>query len=203
MAGKKSKSGSSSRPYNHSLMSYAPLDVILNALEFHSEQILAWAFIHHDKFTEAEGQSEPHYHILIRTYSRHYSKAVCKWFWCVDENGPVNTFAEEAFTVSTAFAYLTHKYDVSKYQYSDDDVVCSDTKWFKVPDLAEADNLTVAYCLALLDTDPFLLVKRFGRDFIVHERNIYSLVERTKERAGRSPARRDELWQHLNEVDLK
>lgn len=210
----KKKTSSRPQPVNHSLITYVPLDIILRALDFHSEQILAWALIKHDKdtFTAEDEEKnpehiagtikEPHYHVLIRTYKKCYSKSVCKWFWYIDDNGPVSTLAERAFTVTDAYNYLTHKYEPDKYQYPDDAVMVSDPKWFEIPDLAEADNLTIAYMNALLDVDPFLLVKRFGRDFIVHQRDIYNLVERTKEWSARSPARRDELYRHLNEVDF-
>lgn len=191
---------------DHSLMTYAPLDVIMKALEFHSDEIKGFAYILHkyDKFPEGHERAgefkEPHYHIVLRLWKKRTLSAVRRWFWCVDENGPVNTFSEDVFSVQGAYAYLTHKYDPDKYQYDPASIVVSDRKWFEVDYYADADSATLAFEMAVVGVNPYVIAKRFGRDFIYHQHDIYELRDRTLEYAQSSPSHRDELQKIIYEI---
>ena len=168
--------------YNHSLVSYAPLHVIEKALEFHSEEIKGYAFIRHDKFTEAElkddgTEPEPHFHIIVRLWRRLSPNTVKRWFWCIDEDGQlVNTLNRQVGSVPIAYDYLIHKWDPEKWQYSPSERVVSDPKWFTVDECIEEDNAFLAFQMALCDVEPYVIAKRIGKDFLYHSRSIYESV---------------------------
>lgn len=203
MASKKKKQGFT----EHSLLTYAPLGVIESALHFHADSIKAYAYIKHDRDVKDDGSPDvPHYHVLVRLWTRKSLSAVRRWFWCLDENGPVNTF-DEPMEPALAFAYLTHQYEPDKYQYPESSVVCSDRKWFVFDDFVYADSLTIAYQMALVGVNPYNIAMRFGRDFIIHQSDVYALRDRTIEYARVSPRNKiaveDTIFSICNDLELK
>ena len=168
--------------YNHSLVSYATLDRIKLALREHSDEIKAYAFIRHDRFTEAElkddgTEPEPHFHILVRLWRRLSQNTVRRWFWDLDDDGRlVNTLNRNVGSVPVAYDYLIHKWDPEKYQYSPADRVVSDRKWFEIDECIEENPAFLAYQMALCDVEPYVIAKRLGKDFLYHSRSIYESV---------------------------
>ncbi len=197
----KAKKSSSKAYLDHSLITYAPIDVILQAFRYHKDDIKGFAYILHKYDTKDTGElKEPHYHILLRLWSRRSLATVRRWFWCLDENGPVNTLNEPLGSVETGYAYLTHQYDPDKYQYSKDSIVVSDRKWFEVDYYANADSATLAYEMSLIGVNPYIIAKRFGRDFIYHQHDIYELRDRTIQHAQSSPTAKKKMEDILFEI---
>ncbi len=171
------------RYYNVCAISYAPRDIIKNALESHLDLIKGYSYIRHDKFSDAElnddgTEPEPHYHIVIRFWKQISLSTVKRWFWCLDDNGVVNTHVQRCTDVIGQYEYLIHKYDPDKYQYSVDDRFVYNKMYFEVEDQVEADSAFLALQMALVDTDPYVIARRFGKDFIYHQRDIYELRDR-------------------------
>lgn len=72
------------------------------------------------------------------------------------------------------FRYLTHQDNPEKYQYSPDDVICSDPSSFE-DDVQTDDTWTAVE--DLLNGVPLKEVaRRYGRDFIYHYSHIRQLV---------------------------
>ncbi len=172
---------------NLCFISYAPRHVIERGLEFHLDEIKAYAYIFHDRFSDAEIKAReelgkppevPHFHIQIRLWKEKRPSTVAKWFWCVDENGPVNTLPENNTSVSAYYDYLIHKFDPDKFQYSPSDRVVFRSEYFEIPEYSDADDGLLALQMAMVNMRPYEIAKRLGKTFVWHHNDIYDLVAR-------------------------
>ena len=168
-------------------ISYAPLRVIENAILMHADNIRAWAYIYHDKFSPAElentssGRKEPHYHIILRLYRPFTHSAVKRWFACLNDNGElINTHVVNCSDVGAYFEYLIHKYDPDKFQYDANERKCSNPADFITDDAICQDNLTDALEDILNGVPTYAIVKKYGRDFIVHSRTLFEIADRVR-----------------------
>lgn len=94
-----------------------------------------YACIYHDKdtFVDDDGITKlktPHYHLVLWLGTK-------RRFMSVLDNlvkllgVPSNCVSLSSFdSLTMALGYLTHKYDSDKFQYSDEDVVCSRKEWY-------------------------------------------------------------------------
>lgn len=175
-------------------ITYAPLDVIKRSLQMHATSIRAYAYIYHDRFTDAEladaknGHKEPHYHIIIRLYRSFTLSSIKRWFACVDDNGVlINTHVVPCSDVGAYYDYLIHKYDPDKYQYNLSDVTCSNPLDFTEDQSVNQDNLTDALDDILRGVSAYTIAKKYGRDFIVHSKTLFELADRINcDRCARS-----------------
>lgn len=175
-------------------ISYAPLSVIERAIQFHADNIRAWAYIYHDRFSPSELENlssdnkEPHYHIILRLYRPFTHSAVSRWFTCTDVEGKlVNTHVTRCSDVGAYFDYLIHKYNPDKFQYDSSERKCSNPADFITDDAINQDNLTDALIDILNNVSTYDLVKKYGRDFIIHSRTLFELADRIRcERSDRS-----------------
>ncbi len=184
-------------------ISYAPLRVIRNALDLHRENIRAWAYIYHDHDVYEDGDlkgqlKEPHFHIMIRLYRPFTHSAIKRWFACVNDEGAlINTHVVCCSDVGSYFDYLIHKYNPDKYQYDPALRICSNPADFIEDDAICQDNLSDALEDILKGVPSYEIVKKYGRDFIIHSRTLYELADRIRcERSYRSEAQ----WKEVNEL---
>lgn len=163
-------------------ISYAPLSVIHNAINLHRDNIRAWAYIYHDKDVNDKGElKEPHFHIILRLYRGFTHSCVKRWFACLNDNGElINTHVVNCSDVGSYFEYLIHKYDPDKYQYDPADRKCSNPLDFLNDDAVCQDNLTDALEDILRGVPSYDIVKKYGRDFIIHSRTLYELADRIR-----------------------
>lgn len=153
----------------------------------HSNQIRVWAYALHDKDTKEDGTlKEPHYHLIIVTYTTCTVTAIRRWFsGFKDENGKdITTTAQICGDVYYMYDYLTHDtvdcreqgkylYDKSIIQSND---VCGPSAYFRASEESNYDNITLAAEMLLKGETVQNVAKRFGRDFILHYTTIKSYV---------------------------
>lgn len=187
---------SSGRKYCFYLDSYLTEGQILKVLFEHRNQIRVYAYAYHDKDVYSTNDpragelKEPHYHILLITYTNHTLSAVRRWFYgFYDDNGQqVNTLGQIGIDKYTCYDYLTHSDRDSiakgKYLYSDDIVKCNDREFFMGHEKAEYDVSTQIIDSLLAGVDYKTLRKRFGKNFILnfHTYKNYAFEESVNER---------------------
>lgn len=106
-----------------SIVTYATEEHILRIFESKKNQVLGFAYIHHDK-----DKSEPHKHIVVVLKRSRKQQEVLNWFkGCVDEKGEkCNTRLEPIACMRGIEEYLTHSDDDSvkagKHQYNEQDI---------------------------------------------------------------------------------
>lgn len=168
----------------HHLTTYAPTEQVKQVLTGKSEQLVFAECILHDKDVKEDGSpKEPHVHVLIELKSPRYLTDVCKWFKkCLDNAGRTVTTRsiEISPTTQDADDYLTHKGELTKHQYADEDVKVlvgsrddfRDSKIDKHHDAAEGDENNKAdevenLLQDVVDKVPLRqMARRYGRDFI-------------------------------------
>lgn len=152
-------------------------------LMHHSNQIRAYAYAYHDKDVKEDGTlKEPHYHLVIVTYTTCTCSAVRRWFsgFQDDKGLDITTTSQICSDVFQMYDYLTHNTfeckQLGKYQYSKDIVKSNDFDYFKGDERSSYDNITLA-CEMLLHGDSVHdVAKIFGRDFILHYNAIKNYV---------------------------
>ena len=152
-------------------------------------QIRNCAYIYHDKDTDKNGELiEPHWHILFYCYCGHTLQQIIKWFngFVDNKDMPINSYVEKV-NLSTSwnvFDYLTHNTEKSieqgKFVYDKDCIFGWNFDFFIHSDSAETDNLTCAITDLLCGVNLQTVVKRYGRDFIIHYSHIRSLLNDIK-----------------------
>lgn len=166
---------------NIALISYAPVDFIQSVLDKHKNQIRAYSYILHDKFSEFElahsetGHKEIHTHILLRLFASAPLSRVENWFLYFDSNEKkVNTLAEGVLkkNIQILYEYQIHKNDPDKFQFSEDKRICSDESEFLLESLTN-DDVALSALNDMLDNVPLkYIAQRYGRDFIYHYSHI-------------------------------
>ena len=170
----------SSKPRNYRLISYLSEDQILDIIDYHSNQIKAYAYILHDKDIRDNRELKPsHYHILLCLYNGTTLNSLLNWFiGFEDDNGQeINTFGKVMSTPSGAFGYLTHNTVSSKhkYQYDESLIKCVNREFFNLSDEA-AEDKSLSALNELLDGVPLREVaQKYGKHFILHYGHIKML----------------------------
>lgn len=182
----------SSRSYCIVGISYAPTEIIQRAIEFNSQYVRDYAYILHDKFSEAElndnPDKKPHTHILLRLYGKHSIKAVARWFWYINPEGEIeHTHLQSASDLNAYYHYCLHVDYPEKYQYTDDDFECSLMCDFDKFEASIVDPLKDALMDILNGTPTRVIMQRYGRDAIIHSSQLFDVANRIRaEEASRS-----------------
>lgn len=138
-----------------------------------------YAYIKHDKDQKEDCSLDVvHFHVLLTFHSQH-TLSSCENvveklsdllqadynYFLVPLNG------SKGDSLAEKYAYLTHKLDRKKHQYSEDDIVSDDkAHWSQI--LAESRNAELRedgnemFLLDLFSLSDIKLAKRYGRDFI-------------------------------------
>lgn len=166
-------------------ISYAPIEIIERAIEFNSQYVRDWAYIHHDKFSEAELEENPderpHTHVLLRLYGMHSVKAVSRWFWYINPEGEIeNTYLQAASDLYAYYHYCLHIDHPEKWQYSEDDFVCSLMCDFDKFEASIVDPLKDALFDILTGTPTRVIMQRYGRDAIIHSSQLFDVANRIR-----------------------
>lgn len=137
------------------LITYVNEERIKEELKKHD--IVAWAYIKHDK-----DETEEHYHVIIQTQEGHTTNSVRKWF--KDEQ---NTLAQPLKDVQGIKDYLTHQNEPNKHHYEIDEVQKSKGAWdiFKVETQSNEEEIINSL---IKGEEIRNLVKRYGKEFIYH-----------------------------------
>lgn len=187
----------SEKSRNFSLVTYATEDCIIDVLDKKTEVINHFAYAFHDCDKYEDGTpKEPHYHVLIKTHNALFVDTVIFWFdSCVDSKGEkCNTLGEVALNFGYCFRYLWHgnKADKDKFQYSFSRVYCDDVQYFKKYHIEnqQYDDKLLHAVHDLLNGETFTAcVYKYGRDFIIHEKQIMDCVYRMKNEIGTGQVR--------------
>lgn len=170
--------GGSGRYRKFSCITYLEKDNLELCLLKHQNQIRAYAYAYHDKDLKEDGTpKEPHIHLLIVTYTTCTLSAVRRWFdgWMKDGK-PVTTTAQKMTDEYEMYKYLTHDTLVAKaegkYQYDRSIVQSNNYGYFKANEESNYDNIQIACEMLLKGTSIHDCGKMFGRDFILHYRQI-------------------------------
>lgn len=159
---------------NFGIVSYiSDSNEIQKRLDKHICSISKYAYALHDK----DGEN-PHHHILIWTNNALQYNTVRKWFlgYLDEKNQECSCLAKPIQCDESAYVYLTHANDPTKYQYSEDIIHSFN---LDVNALAEdvEDNGTEAI-FYLLSGMPILEVcKRKGKEFIYHFDSYRKIVK--------------------------
>lgn len=152
------------------------------ALLKHSNSIRYYAFAVHDKDVfdsygdghKAGDLKQPHIHFCLFLQYPIRPKFVGNWF---KNEHSVNVDCSALRDVPSAFAYLTHKNNPEKFQYSDDIVVCNNFSAFMPEkEFVKCDSLTQAVFDLVAGSSIKTLVTRYGRDFIIHYHDVMSVA---------------------------
>ena len=166
------------RSKNWFLVSYLPLDVVSERIAHlvSKQYVRFYAIAEHDKDISEDGEPKPrHVHILLNLFNGRTLGEVTRHF--IDASLDAgNCFGKVVGDKKICFEYLTHKNDSEKYQYDIDIVECNDIMFF-MGDSTDYDEQTYCIIKDMLDNLPLLdLVKRYGRDFMIHY-NSYRMLK--------------------------
>ena len=153
-------------------ISYLSEEQIHYCLQKKVQYIRHWAYILHDKDVKDDGSpKEPHYHILLWTYSPCNINTVRKWF-SIEDAG--NTLAQAVLSADDVVDYLTHDGSPDKYQYPESAVVSDDWEWFK----RSANTEPSIQCLEdlLSGVSLYELARTYGREFIINSSKYIDLA---------------------------
>ena len=183
-----------------SLTTYANEKQIQRIVCDHAKSIRALCYIHHD-----QDESEPHYHILMRTHSNWTTTQITKWFADLKdkEKKPINTFCEIANDMDALKRYIIHDTEEAraegKHQYTIEDI-----KDFGMCDLSERkdayDSSYEILLKVLAGANPRELVRYYGRDYLYHINAYHECVDRIRELEGYREA---SMFARINMFDQK
>lgn len=148
------------RSRDFSFILYVNVNVLTDYLRMNYKDIKKYAYIIHDK-----EDKKPHIHLLV-AFDREHTLAYAEKKLQLDEQ---NVLAEPISNKYKMFRYLTHKDNPEKYQYKPQEIKTNDIEYYT----EEIDSEGSAI-LSMLDdmTSPFTsyrdLIKRYGRDFVIH-----------------------------------
>ena len=183
-----------------SLTTYATEKQIQKIVGDHVKSIRALCYIHHD-----QDESEPHYHILMRTHSNWTTTQIARWFADLKdkEKKPINTFCEIANDMDALKRYIIHDTpearEEGKHQYSIEDI-----KDFGLCDLSERkdayDSSYEILLKVLAGSNPRDLVRYYGRDYLYHLNAYHECADRIRELEG---YRESAMFARINMFDEK
>lgn len=170
--------GGSGRYRKFSLITYLSQIQIEKVLCEHWNQIRAYAYAYHDKDTNDDGTpKEPHTHLIIVTHCTCTLSAVRRWFdGFVKDGKPVTTTAQKMTDEYEMYEYLIHNTRTAiaenKYRYDPKIRQSNNHEYFKANEESNYDNIQLACEMLLKGTSVHDCGKKFGRDFILHYRQI-------------------------------
>lgn len=181
----------SKRFRNFSLITYLNEKDILKVLHKHNNQFKAYAYINHNLDTNKDNElKQQHYHILIALINNTTCEAIRNWFnGFEDSKGQlINTLAQPMFDVTSTYKYLTHNTEQAieqgKHLYSIEDVKGYNLSFFEDTTKQDIDNLTLALTDMLEGIPLQEIMKKYGRDFIVHYGHIKMLFNDIQKQNG-------------------
>lgn len=170
--------GSSGRYRKFSCITYLnEIQLGLRILQ-HSNQIRAYAWAPHDKDVREDGTlKEPHIHLIIITYNTCTLSAIRRWFdGFIKDGKPITTTAQKCTDEYEMYKYLTHSTTQAiaegKFQYDESIIQCNNKGYFQANEESSWDNVQLACEMLLKGATVHDCGKRFGRDFILHYRQI-------------------------------
>lgn len=170
--------GGSGRYRKFSLITYLHEVQLRRVLVEHSNQIRVYAYAYHDKDVKEDGTlKEPHTHLIIITYNACTLSAVRRWFsGFVLDGKDVTTTAQKCTDEFEVYEYLIHNTlaakAAGKYQYDPSIRQSNNPQYFKANEESNWDNIQLACEMLLKGTSVHDCGKKFGRDFILHYRQI-------------------------------
>ena len=155
-----------------SCVTYCGEPVVKKLIEKKGQYIRAWAYCIHDK-----DDTDPHIHVLLRTYQSYTYKAIVNWFDdCRESVDCSNTFVQKIIDKSAAVDYLTHRHEPDKTHYDEDNVVAQNLNDFL--ELGQAHDKSYEIIQDLLNGLSFRsLSYKYGRDFIYHYKAYIEVVK--------------------------
>lgn len=163
----------------HSLITYADESDIQGVIYKHSTSIRAYAYIHHNR-----DNTEPHYHLVIRTYDAWSPKQLLKWFDNLKITKNINTLYEPLGDVGAFKLYLQHK-DIESIEAGKAQYDISEIKDFGLfSEYTEKDSYdgTFEIINAMLQGVPTrTLVRRYGKQLIYHYSQFLAVKEQIQE----------------------
>lgn len=166
--------------YNWLIVTYLNEEDLHNILESKLDKgiITNYAYINHDRDVTKEGElKKAHRHCIILCKSPVLGSRIQNWFKGInDEGGESNTLVEKLKSKKGAFAYLTHENNPEKYQYSREDVICSDDDYFDSLEDKKTDKSWSALEDLLNGMSYRECARKYGRDFILHYNAYRTLV---------------------------
>lgn len=153
-----------------SLITYHDAKTIEVILNDKKNMVVGYCYILHDKDLKEDGSiKEPHIHLCIRLTTSREPEEICRWF----KINEINTFAERVFSRAEVINYLTHKNNPEKFQYPIESIVNRNG----IESFAENGNDALEmYLDAFNGIIPREMVRKYGRDFLYHHKQIYELV---------------------------
>lgn len=171
-----------------SLVCYGTERQIQKVVGDHISSIRSFCYILHD-----QDESEPHYHILMRTHSAWTTVRIERWFAELKdkEKKPVNTFCKIANDMEALKRYIIHDTEeareAGKHQYSMDDI-----KDYGMNDLAERkdcyDSSYEILLRVLGGANPRDLVRYYGRDYLYHYNCYHEVADKIRDVEGHKEA---------------
>ena len=181
-----------------SLTTYATEKQIQKVVADHSTSIRALCYICHDK-----DESEPHFHILMRTHSTWTTAQLVRWFSDLKdkEKKPINTFCETANDMESLKKYIIHDTEQAreegKHQYSPEEI-----KDFGMNDLTERkdcyDSSYEILLRVLGGANPRDLVRFYGRDYLYHYNCYHEVADKIRNVEGYKEAAINSLLEANN-----
>lgn len=173
------------RPWE--IVVYCSKRELLSMLGKHNQRIAHYAFIEHDLDRYEEDNEElghkkgdikkVHIHCLLDFFDGHTFSSVKKLFTLGDLVPRVEKISDR----QAKFEYLTHKNHPDKFQYSEDEIFSNDISYYKDiclrGDKKDKDNLALQIINDLLNgTNPYTMVCRYGRDYVIHRNQYKDMV---------------------------
>ena len=150
----------------------------------HINSIRAFAYIHHDK-----DETEPHYHIVIRTHSAWSAAMIENWFkGLTDKEGvAINTYCQPVGNMNALEEYLTHSdiesQEKGKHRYKRTDIK-DHGLWDIVPKTESKDSSYDIINDILCGMSIRQLVIRYGRDYVYHRTQYQDIVNEIRQDEG-------------------
>lgn len=158
--------------YNWLIVTYLNEDDLHRVLESKLDKgiITQYAYINHDRDVTKDGElKKAHRHCIILCKSPVLGSRLQNWFKGLnDEGGDSNTLIEKLKSKKGAFAYLTHENNPEKYQYSREEIICSDDDYFDNLEGKDTDKSWETLEDLLNGMSLKDCAKKYGRDFIIH-----------------------------------
>lgn len=169
------------------LVSYLPFILVSEILQNKISQIDGYAFIEHNKDVDTKDgvivNIPAHCHIVLHTFNAKTFNQIKLWFngWQDDDGKDINTFVQELDNLSAYRDYLTHKNCDNKYHYKESDII--EYNLFKY---IKAESESTDNCFNILidfnaNIPLSVMVKKYGRDFIINYDRYYQMFLRIKE----------------------
>ena len=159
----------------HSLITYAEEKDIQNVIFNHSSSIRSYAYIHHSRDI-----TEPHFHLVIRTYDAWSQTQLLKWFDNLKITKNINTLYQQGGDIGGLKTYLQHK-DLKSIQEGKEQYELEEIKDFGLfSEYTEKDSYDGTYEIinAMLQGVPTrTLVRRYGKQLIYHYSQFVAVKE--------------------------